>query len=162
MNGFELEPLALGEVKLPRLTDLELKNCGVVMTPENQAVLLSLDSLDSLNLSNNPLGTFPDLNLLPQLDDLDLSNCGLTVVPEGLTSHPGFRTVVLAGNRITQLPDALFDLPPIAVTPLTLPTTRYRQPPATRSRITSAAIETTLTYWLTSKTLPSPGSCFPV
>lgn len=111
MNGFELEPLALGEVKLPRLTDLKLKNCGVVMTPENQAVLLSLDSLDSLNLSNNPLGTFPDLNLLPQLYNLDLSNCGLTVVPEGLTSHPGFRTVVLAGNRITQLPDALFDLP---------------------------------------------------
>ncbi|MDT3315012.1 hypothetical protein QZR14_26965 [Pseudomonas sp. rhizo66] len=111
MNGFELEPLALGEVKLPRLTDLELKNCGVVMTAENQAALLSLDALESLDLSNNPLGTFPDLNLLPELIDLDLSNCGLTVVPEGLTSHPELRTAVLAGNRITHLPDELFDLP---------------------------------------------------
>ncbi|MED7667808.1 hypothetical protein GXB78_11440 [Pseudomonas moraviensis subsp. stanleyae] len=110
MNGFELEPLALGEAKLPRLTDLELKNCGVIMTPENQAALLSLNALDTLDLSNNPLGTFPDLNLLPELFHLDLSNCGLTVVPEGLTSHPGLRTAVLSGNRITQLPDALFDL----------------------------------------------------
>lgn len=111
MNGFELEPLALGEVKLPQLSDLELKNCGVVMTPENQAALLSLVSLDSLDLSDNPLGTFPDLNSLPELMYVDLSNCGLTVVPEGLASHPGLRTAVLAGNRITQLPEALFDLP---------------------------------------------------
>lgn len=111
MNGFELGPLALGEAKLPQLSDLELKNCGVVMTPENQAALLSLGSLDSLDLSDNPLGTFPDLNLLPELIYLDLSNCGLTVVPEGLASHPGLRTAVLAGNRITQLPEALFDLP---------------------------------------------------
>ncbi len=111
MSGFELEPLALGEAKLPRLTDLELKNCGVVMTPENQAALLSLTALDTLDLSNNPLGTFPDLNLLPELFHLDLSNCGLTVVPEGLSSHPGLRIAALSGNRITQLPEALFDLP---------------------------------------------------
>ncbi|HWH86807.1 MAG TPA: DUF6543 domain-containing protein [Pseudomonas sp.] len=111
LRNFDLEPLALAETTLPALNELELKNCGVTLTPENQAALLSLNNLRTLDLSDNQLGTFPDLNLLPELTYIDLSNNGLTVAPEGLISHPKLRTAVLTGNRIENLPDALFDLP---------------------------------------------------
>ncbi|MCV2222483.1 dermonecrotic toxin domain-containing protein [Pseudomonas mercuritolerans] len=111
LNNFELEPKALPMNTLTRLFQLQMKNCGVLLTPENQAALLSFDHLHQLDLSDNPLGTFPDLNLLPRLWDIDLSNSGLSVVPDGLASHPNLRSAILSGNRITQLPDALFDLP---------------------------------------------------
>lgn len=110
LNGFDLTTDALPGPGLSRLTDLKLNNCGVVMTPENQAALVSLNTLQTLNLSSNPLGTFPDLNLFPALTFIDLSNSGLTVVPQGLTGRPELRTVVLTGNHITDLPDAIFDL----------------------------------------------------
>ncbi|WP_434709801.1 hypothetical protein J3P75_07375 [Pseudomonas sp. R1-1] len=111
LNGFDLSTDSLPGRNLPQLTDLKLKNCGVVMTPEHQAELVSLNALQTLNLSDNPLGTFPDLNLLPALTFIDLSNSGLTVVPPGLASHPQLRTAVLTGNRLTHLPDAIFELP---------------------------------------------------
>lgn len=113
LNGFDLASGPLSGTTLPRLTDLKLKSCGVVMTPENQAALVSINTLQSLNLSGNPLGTFPDLNLLPELTFIDLSNSGLTVAPQGLASHPQLRTAVLTGNRITDIPDAVFDLPAV-------------------------------------------------
>ncbi|UVL44913.1 hypothetical protein LOY57_19755 [Pseudomonas moraviensis] len=111
LDGFDLDTTTLAGVSLPGLSELELKNCGVILTPENQAALVSLNNLRRLDLSDNPLGTFPDLNLLPELRYIDLSNSGLTVVPDGLASHPNQPIAVLTGNRITDLPDALFDIP---------------------------------------------------
>ncbi|WP_434596137.1 hypothetical protein J3Q09_07340 [Pseudomonas sp. R4-83] len=111
LNGFDLSTGSLPGRNLPQLTDLKLKNCGVVMTSEHQAELVSLNTLQTLNLSGNPLGTFPDLNLLPALTFIDLSNSGLTVVPPGLASHPQLHTAVLTGNRLTHIPDAVFELP---------------------------------------------------
>lgn len=111
LNGFDLTSTSLPEADLPWLKSLTLKSCGVVMTPENQAALVSLNTLQTLNLSGNPLGTFPDLNMLPALTLIDLSSSGLTVAPQGLADHPQLHTVVLSGNHITDLPDAVFDLP---------------------------------------------------
>ncbi|MFG6208073.1 dermonecrotic toxin domain-containing protein [Pseudomonas retamae] len=111
LNGFDLATGSLSGNNLPQLTDLKLKNCGVVMTPEHQAALVSMNALQTLNLSNNPLGTFPDLNMLPALTFIDLSNSGLTAAPEGLAGHPQLRTAVLTGNHITDIPDAVFGLP---------------------------------------------------
>ncbi|MFI8223611.1 dermonecrotic toxin domain-containing protein [Pseudomonas sp. NPDC085632] len=110
LHAFELEPVALSQIRMPRLSALELNDCGVVLTPENQATLVSLNSLHTLDLSNNPLGTFPDLNFLPELTYLDLSNCGLNVAPDGLANHPNLRTAIISNNRITEIPDAVFDL----------------------------------------------------
>ncbi|WP_434766437.1 dermonecrotic toxin domain-containing protein [Pseudomonas triticicola] len=111
LDSFGLDTATLAGISLPGLSELELKNCGVVLTPENQATLISLNNLRRLDLSDNPLGTFPDLNLLPELRYIDLSNSGLTVVPDGLASHPHLPIAVLTGNRITDLPDALFEIP---------------------------------------------------
>ncbi|WP_454564640.1 dermonecrotic toxin domain-containing protein [Pseudomonas sp. AIG] len=110
LHAFDLEPVALSSIRMPQLNVLELNDCGVVLTPENQATLVSLNNLHSLDLSNNPLGTFPDLNLLPELTYLDLSNSSINVVPDGLTSHPNLRTAILSGNRISEIPDAVFEL----------------------------------------------------
>lgn len=111
LDGFDFTSVTLAPISLPLLTDLALKNCGLLMTHENQAALVSLNNLHSLDLSGNPLGTCPDLNLLPALTFIDVSNSGLTVVPQGLISHPELRTAVLTGNRLTDLPDEIFDLP---------------------------------------------------
>jgi Leucine-rich repeat (LRR) protein len=110
LHAFDLEPIALSQIRMPRLSVLELNDCGVVLTPENQATLVSLNNLHTLDLSNNPLGTFPELNLLPELTYLDLSNCGLNVTPDGLASHPNLRTAIISGNRISEIPDAVFEL----------------------------------------------------
>lgn len=111
LDSFALDTPTLAAISLPGLTELELKNCGVVLTPENEAALMSMNGLRRLDLSDNPLGTFPDLNLLPELRYIDLSNSGLTVLPDGLATHPKLPIAVLTGNRITDLPDALFEIP---------------------------------------------------
>ncbi len=111
LDSFALDTPTLAGISLPGLTELELKNCGVVLTPENEAALMSMNGLRRLDLSDNPLGTFPDLNLLPELRYIDLSNSGLTVLPDGLATHPKLPIAVLTGNRITDLPDALFEIP---------------------------------------------------
>ncbi|VVN28717.1 dermonecrotic toxin domain-containing protein [Pseudomonas fluorescens] len=110
LHAFDLEPIALSQIRMPRLSVLELNDCGVVLTPENQATLVSLNNLHTLDLSNNPLGTFPDVNALPELTYLDLSNCGLNVTPDGLASHPNLRTAIISSNRISEIPDAVFEL----------------------------------------------------
>lgn len=110
LRAFDLEPIALSQIRMPRLSVLELNDCGVVLTPENQVILLSLNNLHTLDLSSNPLGTFPDLNFLPELTYLDLSNCGLNVTPDGLASHPNLRTAIFSDNRISEIPDAVFEL----------------------------------------------------
>lgn len=110
LHAFDLEPIALSQIRMPGLSVLELNDCGVVLTPENQATLVSLNNLHTLDLSHNPLGTFPDVNALPELTYLDLSNCGLNVTPDGLASHPNLRTAIISGNRISEIPDAVFEL----------------------------------------------------
>jgi len=110
LNRFKLDTLALEDIPLPRLIELELVDCGLKLKPESQTALPFPD-LHRLDLHNNPLGTFPDLTLWPELTYLDLSNCGLTNIPDELASQPKLRTAVLSGNEITDIPDSLFELP---------------------------------------------------
>ena len=111
LQHFDLEPVSTSVINLPKLSSLELKDCGVVMTPENQAALCALPQLETLELSNNPLGTLPDLNLLSQLNYLDVANSGLCALPDGIIDHPHLRTLIFSGNKLTELPEALFKLP---------------------------------------------------
>lgn len=116
LRRLDLRDFALGNLpapltRMPELKTLVMDDCGVVMTPENHAVLGALTHLQTLELIDNPLGTAPDLSTLPRLTYIDLSNSGLTSVPVGLAHHPKLTTAILTGNRITELPDALFNLP---------------------------------------------------
>ncbi|MBC3271893.1 leucine-rich repeat domain-containing protein [Pseudomonas sp. SWRI81] len=111
LRRLDLDPGTLSILDLPELHTLKLNDCGVVMTPENEARLLSMTNLTILDLSNNPLGTFPDFNLLPELSHIDLSNTGLSNVPAGLADHAGLEVANFSGNLISTLPDVLFELP---------------------------------------------------
>ncbi|WP_050483070.1 dermonecrotic toxin domain-containing protein [Pseudomonas sp. Ant30-3] len=111
LRDFALRDLPEQLTHMPELRTLVLDDCGVVMTPENHAVLGALTHLQTLELIDNPLGVAPDVSTLPQLTYLDLSNSGLTSVPVGLAEHPKLTTAILTGNQITELPDALFNLP---------------------------------------------------
>lgn len=111
LSFFDLEPATLSSINAQQLTTLQLKNCGVVITPENQAALCAMPQLDTLELRGNPLGSFFDLNLLPSLKYLDLSDTGLTELPPGIADNPRLGTALFSENNIVELPDALFDLP---------------------------------------------------
>ncbi|MDL5593024.1 hypothetical protein QS468_09945 [Bacillus subtilis] len=116
LDSLELRDLALAEIPpaltgMPNLQQLVLSNCGVVLNDEGSAALHSLKQLLRLDLYNNPLGRLPDIRRLPSLEFLDLSSTGVSALPQGLLDAPGLETAILSGNRLTELPAELFDLP---------------------------------------------------
>ena len=111
LRSFDLEPDFLPTLDLPRLSALELKSCGFVLTPENQAALLKMNQIEILELSDNPLGALFDLNLLPMLTSIDLSLTGINELPPRLLDLPELHIAVLRDNFITELPEAIFKLP---------------------------------------------------
>jgi Leucine-rich repeat (LRR) protein len=116
LDSLELRDLALAEVPpaltgMPDLQQLVLSNCGVVLNDEGSVALHSLKQLLRLDLYNNPLGRSPDIRRLPSLEFLDLTSTGISALPQGLLDAPGLETAILSGNRLTELPAEIFDLP---------------------------------------------------
>jgi len=140
LNDFALETIPQAITRMPRLETLILDHCGVVLTPDGQAALASLRNLDVLELTHNPLTTAPDLRALPALTYIDLTDANLAAVPSGLIENPRLKTAILSSNLLTELPEAMFNLPAdridgmdVADNPLSL---------ATRERI-KATFQTT-------------------
>lgn len=116
LNRLILRNFALDQVPqtlsgLPTLETLLLEDCGVTLTAETQRALAALPRLDSLELPKNPLGNAPDVEPLGELTYLDLSRTGITDIPSGMIAHPKLRTAIVSDNQITELPEALFELP---------------------------------------------------
>ncbi|NUT78275.1 hypothetical protein HNO86_24865 [Pseudomonas sp. C1C7] len=112
MKNFSLEQIPQAITRMPELETLTLENCGVVLNAESQAALASLQKLEVLDLSHNPLGTPPDLTTLPkQLTHLDLSHTGISDIPVGLAEHPP-QSAIFNNNLLSELPQTLFNLPP--------------------------------------------------
>ncbi|TVT84090.1 dermonecrotic toxin domain-containing protein [Pseudomonas sp. H3(2019)] len=111
LRDFALDQVPQAITSMPQLNALVLDDCSVVLTPEGQTALSSLNNLDTLELIDNPLGTAPDVTTLPRLTYINLSNAGISNVPAGLVDHPNLSTAIFNGNLITELPDAFFDLP---------------------------------------------------
>ncbi|RIJ10766.1 hypothetical protein DXT77_13450 [Pseudomonas sp. 91RF] len=111
LHDFALDQLPETLAGLPALETLLLNNCGVELTGELQAALAAMRELESLELPNNPLGRAPDAGSLPELLYLDLSHTGISDVPTGLHGHPTLRTAIVSDNQISELPDALFEMP---------------------------------------------------
>ncbi len=115
LRHVSLHEFALGDVphtltSMPQLETLVLENCAVALTPQSQTLLSSLKRLDTLELTKNPLGLTPDLASLPGLTYLDLSGSEISTVPAGLAEHAGLITALLSDNRISELPESLFEL----------------------------------------------------
>ncbi|KAF1023952.1 MAG: hypothetical protein GAK37_03203 [Pseudomonas sp.] len=97
---------------LANLTTLNLDNCNITLTPASHAQLAALHRLRGLNLHGNPLGLVPRLDAMTDLLDLDLSDTGIDRLPSGLLNLPELETAFLSNNRIHELPETLFTLPP--------------------------------------------------
>ncbi|WP_432217502.1 dermonecrotic toxin domain-containing protein [Pseudomonas kribbensis] len=111
LRNFDLHDLPQA-IATPSLRQLRLRKCAIVLTPENQALLASLDELVELDLKDNPLGTGLDVTLMSSLTYLNLSRTAIAEMPIGVIDHPRIRSAWLSDNLITTLPDALFELPP--------------------------------------------------
>ncbi|NYH10428.1 dermonecrotic toxin domain-containing protein [Pseudomonas moraviensis] len=114
LQNFDLHNLPQGLSTMPHLRQLRLRKCGIILTPENQALLSSLDELVELDLKDNPLGRSFDVTVMRKLTYLNLSRTGIAEVPAGLIDHPQIRSAWLADNQITELPAALFEFSPAA------------------------------------------------
>lgn len=111
LRNFDLHDLPTVIAK-PSLRQLRLRTCEIVLTPENQALLASLDELIELDLKDNPLGTRLDVTRMSSLTYLNLSRTAIAEVPFGVIDHPRIRSAWLSENLITSVPDALFELTP--------------------------------------------------
>ncbi|MGE8150959.1 dermonecrotic toxin domain-containing protein [Pseudomonas vancouverensis] len=115
LRDLQMRNFALHQIppvlSVPPLERLVLSDCGITLSPQSRALLSSYPQLSTLDLSDNPLGLPLDLAALPQLTYVDLANTGLSEVPAGLLNHPRLKEVFLNDNQITELPEALFDLP---------------------------------------------------
>ncbi|AZF06904.1 dermonecrotic toxin domain-containing protein [Pseudomonas sp. R5-89-07] len=111
IHNVALDRLPQALTEMPDLEHLTLNNCGVVLDAEGHSILVSLRNLLSLDLNRNPLGRTPDIQHLPRLIHLDLSDTGITDVPANLARPNMLEAALFTDNQISELPDALFELP---------------------------------------------------
>lgn len=110
LHDFALDRVPPGLTQMSALRELIMTRCQLPLTPEDQAVLSSLDGLEALDLSDNPLTVAPDITGLPLLHELRLSNTGIDQLPKGLTDLEHLKIATLHSNRIAELPDDLFSV----------------------------------------------------
>ncbi|VVQ04386.1 hypothetical protein PS918_04500 [Pseudomonas fluorescens] len=111
LRDFTLGRLPQAITHMPSLNILAVINCGVVLDAEGLVALASRTRLEMIDLANNPLARVPDVSTLQALTYIDLSNTGIDRVPVGLPGHARIETAILSDNRITELPDEIFNLP---------------------------------------------------
>lgn len=93
---------------MTQLRHLYLNNNNITLNEEARGRLGKLTQLRVLNLSNNPLGIPPDITDMFFLDTLLLRNTGIEQWPPG-ASVQELDNLHLQGNRITTVPDELFN-----------------------------------------------------
>jgi len=108
LRDFALDQVPSALTRMPVLRELSLTHCRLAMTPDGQTVLSSLGSLESLDLSDNPLTIAPSLEGMPLLNELRLPNTGIEHLPKGMTELHNLSLAMLHGNRISDLPPDLF------------------------------------------------------
>ncbi|MEX3773368.1 DUF6543 domain-containing protein [Pseudomonas sp. MYb118] len=117
LHVLDLRNFALGQVppaitRMPVLKELVLSNCQLALTPQGQAVLSTLDGLEALDLSDNPLTVAPSVEGMPLMNELRLPNTDIEHLPAGMTELANLNLAMLHGNRIRELPEALFAMEP--------------------------------------------------
>lgn len=90
------------------LTRLQLRYNELLMSETLQRQLNSLPALKELDLGNNRLLAF-DVSAMPRLERLNLEGNNLAEWPTGMLQVPGLRALNLSRNRLTTIPEALWD-----------------------------------------------------
>ncbi|MDQ0741934.1 dermonecrotic toxin domain-containing protein [Pseudomonas sp. W4I3] len=111
IERYDLGDLPQAIFRMSQLDELNLPQCNVRLTPDTVAKLGDMTQLKVLNLQNNTLGITPDLRNLRNLKSLNLSSTAIAQIPEGVLDNYQWQNVYLVGNRITEMPDALMQVP---------------------------------------------------
>jgi Leucine-rich repeat (LRR) protein len=111
LSGNPINSLPVAIASLTQLTALNLRSTELVLTAQNVHELAGLTALRNLDLSYNPLRLAPDVGQMTQLRRLDLSNAQLEDWPVGLMQLSNIQRVDLRVNRISTIPQAVFDGP---------------------------------------------------
>lgn len=111
IHRYALPDIPAGVFKLPKLKRLNLTQSTVRLTQKSAADLSDLHTLEYLDLSHNTdLGISPDISKMSGLETLMIESAGLTEPPHGMFNLPRLDVVSLRNNRMTELPDDLFEL----------------------------------------------------
>lgn len=95
--------------QLQHLTSLNLRGTQLAFRETTAAQLSSLTNLQSLDLSDNPLGVPPVVLGMDQLRTLNLNNTGITRCPVGIMDQPYLTTLDLRNNQIRRVPQAVLN-----------------------------------------------------
>lgn len=106
-----LKVLPEGLEAMPNLTQLKLNANNLVLTPQSAARLSALRQLETLELSGNSLGTFPDFSAMNRLKRLNLSATELNQWPAGLAEKTSLELLDLRYNHLREVPAVLLDPP---------------------------------------------------
>lgn len=93
--------------QLQHLVSLNLRSTRLTFQENTAAQLSQLVNLQSLDLSENPLGVPPMVLGMNQLRMLKLNNTGITTCPVGVMEQPYLTTLDLRHNRIHRVPQAV-------------------------------------------------------
>ncbi|MGY2292114.1 dermonecrotic toxin domain-containing protein [Pseudomonas sp. SDO528_S397] len=97
---------------MPKLVSLELSHCALRLSSESALAVADLQSLEFLDLSNNPLTHAPDVRPLNQLVALHLRSAQLSEVPTGVFRLGEMQTLDLSDNQIREIPADILEMIP--------------------------------------------------
>jgi Leucine-rich repeat (LRR) protein len=100
-------PPVIGQ--LTHLTSLNLRATQLVFSESAASQLSELTHLQTLDLSDNPLGVPPVVLGMNNLRQLNLRNTGITRCPVGIRDEPYLTMLDLRDNRITRVPPAVIN-----------------------------------------------------
>ena len=97
--------------QITEMRHLEVLNLGgnhITLDADARQRLAQMTSLRELNLNDNPLGLAPDVSAMDQLRILNLRNTQIDQWPLGADDRPVLNRLLLQENRLTTLPNTLF------------------------------------------------------
>ena len=106
-----LTQLPSSVTQMTHLEILDLSNNNIVLNAQSRQQLAGMTQLESLNLSDNPLGLAPDVSAMTHLHSLDLRRTGISQWPIGAERLSQLRDLQLQENNIATIPDVLFTDP---------------------------------------------------
>lgn len=95
--------------QLQHLTSLNLRSTHLTFKENTAAQLSGLVNLQTLDLSENPLGVAPVVLGMNELRTLKLDDTQITTCPVGIMDQPYLNTLDLRNNRIRRVPQAVLN-----------------------------------------------------
>lgn len=95
--------------QLQHLVSLNLRSTHLTFEEDTAAQLSQLVNLQTLDLSNNPLGVPPVVLGMNQLRTLRLNDTGISTCPVGVMNQPYMTLLDLRNNQIRRVPQAILD-----------------------------------------------------